>query len=53
MLHSFLKVYGSESLTLADALIGSTALFYQLPLVTANVKHFRVMDDLNIAAFRP
>ena len=45
--------YHSDSLTLADALIGSTALFYQLPLVTANVKHFRVMNGLNIVAFRP
>lgn len=38
---------------LADALIGSTALWYRIPLVTANIKHFQVIDGLEIIPFMP
>jgi hypothetical protein len=47
------RYYHSHSLTLADALIGSTALWHRLPLVTANVKHFRVIEGLTIISFIP
>jgi len=47
------RYYHSHSLTLADALIGSTALWHSLPLVTANVKHFRVIEGLTIISFIP
>ena len=47
------RYYHSHSLTLADALIGSTALCHGLPLVTANVKHFQVIDGLKIIQFVP
>lgn len=45
--------YHSHSLTLADALIGSTALWHRIPMVTANVKHFRVIEGLKIISFVP
>ena len=47
------RYYHSHSLMLADALIGSTALWYRIPLVTANIKHFQVIDGLEIIPFMP
>ncbi len=41
----------SNSLQLADALIASTALTYQLPLHTGNTKHYRMFKDLVIHNF--
>jgi len=43
----------SHSMQLADALIGSTAIAYGLPLVTANDKHYKIMKDIQIKKFRP
>lgn len=43
----------SHSMALADALIASTALSMGEPLVTANDKHYRFIDDLEIQVFRP
>jgi len=45
--------YLSHSLQLADALIGSTALYYGYPLVTANDKHYRLIKGLKIKKFKP
>jgi predicted nucleic acid-binding protein len=45
--------YLSHSLKLADALIGSTAIHYGLPLVTANDKHYKIIKGLNIKRFKP
>ena len=43
----------SHSLQLADALIGATAISYQLPLVTGNSKHYSVFRGLEISNFSP
>ncbi len=43
----------SHSMALADALIASTALSLGESLVTANDKHYRFIDDLEIVIFRP
>jgi len=44
--------FHSYSLMLADALIAATALHYQLPLLTGNDKHYRMITDLNLEKFR-
>ena len=38
---------------LADALIGATALEHDLTLLTANIKHFSAVKDLQVEAFVP
>ncbi len=38
---------------LADSLIASTAITYDMKLITANDKHYRVVKDLNLQVFRP
>lgn len=43
----------SGSLRLADALIASTALANGMPVLTANVKHYRAVSQLDIEIFRP
>jgi predicted nucleic acid-binding protein len=45
--------YLSHALELADALIGATAVVHQLPLLTANDKHYTVIHDITIEIFRP
>jgi len=45
--------YLGHSLELADALIGSTAIHYGLPLVTANDKHYKIIKGLKIKRFKP
>ncbi len=45
--------YLSHSLELAAALIGATAVSNQLPLLTANDKHYKVIHDITIDVFRP
>ena len=42
-----------DSLQLADALIGATALEYGLELHTANVKHYRKISGMILRRFRP
>ena len=39
-------------LQLADALIAATALEHDLVLVTSNSKHFRIVKDLKLDAFK-
>ena len=43
----------SHNLHLADALIAATALSLGTTLVTANNKHYRMIDGLEIQIFRP
>ena len=43
----------SHGLAMADALIASTAITLGLPLLTANDKHYRGIDDLQVERFRP
>jgi predicted nucleic acid-binding protein len=45
--------YLSHALELADALIGATAVVNQLPLLTANDKHYKVIQGITIDPFRP
>lgn len=43
----------SHGLQLADALIAATAITLGEPLVTANDKHYRMIDGLEVNVFRP
>lgn len=43
----------SHSLQLGDALIAATALEHQVPVLTANIKHFGAIKDLKLEAFLP
>ena len=43
----------SDSMRLADALIASTALTNGIPIMTANDKHYKVVNQLKIKVFRP
>jgi len=42
----------SHSLQIADALIGSTAVTYGMPILTGNYKHYKVMKDVQINRFK-
>lgn len=43
----------SHSMQMADALIAATALSIGSPLLTADNRHYRHIDDLDIRIFRP
>ncbi|MCK9392075.1 MAG: type II toxin-antitoxin system VapC family toxin [Syntrophales bacterium] len=43
----------SHSIQLADALIGATAITHGFPILTANDKHYKVMQDIQIKKFKP
>ena len=43
----------SHHLWAGDAIIAATAVEFNLPLVTGNVKHFRPIADLRLIPFRP
>lgn len=45
--------YLSSGLRLADALIAATALDQGETLLTANDKHYRLVDQLSLEVFRP
>jgi len=47
------KHFLSHSLRLADALIAATAITCDLPLLTGNDKHYRVIKELTVKVFRP
>ena len=50
----YIEEYGlSSGLRAADALIAATAVENAMPLMTANVKHFRAIRDLELVVFRP
>lgn len=41
----------SHGLALPDAVIGSTAIYYQIPLYTYNQKDFRFLPEINLTQF--
>ena len=43
----------SHGLQMGDALIAATAIEHQLPVLTANVKHFGAVAELKVEAFLP
>jgi len=45
--------YLSHSVQLADALIGATAVAHGELLVTGNVKHYKIVKDINLTKFVP
>jgi predicted nucleic acid-binding protein len=45
--------YLSHSLTLADALISSTAIVHGLSLITGNDRHYKQIKELQIVKFKP
>ncbi len=45
--------YLSQSVELADAFIGATAVAYGLPLLTGNEKHYKPLKDVRIKKFNP
>ncbi len=47
------QYYLSGALTLADALIASTAISNGLDLLTGNVKHYKIIRTLELEKFRP
>ncbi len=42
-----------NSIQLANALIGATAIAYGLPILTGNDKHYEILKDVYIKQFRP
>lgn len=42
-----------NGLRMADALVGATAWYLGRPLVTANERHYRVIDEIELVVFRP
>ena len=43
----------SHGLRMADALIAATAWYLACPLLTANGRHYRFIDELDVQIFRP
>ena len=41
------------ALYLADTLIAATAIEHHVTLCTANIKHYREINELNLKIFRP
>ena len=47
------RYYLSHSLRLADSLIAATAIVNGLPILTANIKHYSMLSELEIKKFKP
>ncbi|MEA3467567.1 MAG: type II toxin-antitoxin system VapC family toxin [Thermodesulfobacteriota bacterium] len=45
--------YLSHSVQLADALIGATAVSHGIPLLTGNVKHYKIVKEIKLTKFKP
>ena len=50
----WLETYAlSHGMRMADALIAATAWYLACPLFTANDRHYRFIDELEVQVFRP
>jgi predicted nucleic acid-binding protein len=47
------SVFKSSSLGSGDAIIAATAVENKMTLASRNVKHFKVIKDLRLEAFKP
>ncbi len=47
------QYYLSNSLVLADALIASTAISNGVKLLTENIKHYKVIKNIELKSFKP
>ena len=47
------QYYLSNSVQLADALIGATAVAHSEPLLTGNVKHYKIVKEIKLKKFVP
>ena len=45
--------YLSNSIVIADALIGATAISNGLKLLTANIKHYKILKNIELETFKP
>ena len=45
--------YLSHSMQLADALIAATAISHGVPLVTGNIKHYKILQHIQTVKFTP
>jgi predicted nucleic acid-binding protein len=43
----------SNSIMLADALIGATAISNGLKLLTTNIKHYKILKNIELEIFKP
>ncbi len=43
--------YLSHSMQLADALIGATAVSHDIPLLTGNAKHYKIVKEIQLSKF--
>jgi hypothetical protein len=50
----YMEEYGlSTAMSMPDALIAATAVENNLPLLTGNTKHYKVVKELDLKRFRP
>ena len=45
--------FHKHSMRMADALIGATAIINGLPLLTGNVRHYKMLNELKLRPFKP
>lgn len=50
MVETYCLSHGQQ---MGDALISATAIEHNLPLASANIKHFQFLDDLTLIEFKP
>ena len=43
----------SHSIVIADALIGATAISNGLKLLTSNIKHYKILKNIELEVFKP
>jgi predicted nucleic acid-binding protein len=45
--------YLSHSIVLAEALIGATAISNGIKLLTSNIKHYKILQNIELETFKP